>query len=247
MRKIYLFSLVLLVLLVGHASAYQESMEKPWAINECKPLKQTSYACDTIIMDSISQPNGSITYPNITMNKSGATFTYEYCADSGIGEGSFNTVCEEYNVSAPVRFEVTPNGEVYSTSSTMVQIFLMLFFIALIWGFYIISSRVDYESWHKKIQNKYEKKNSVKIVVSSMAMFLLKDSFLVYYLLGWPILLLARSMISSFGIASISGIFDAMGIFYTAGLIVIIVLFYGRLQEFIMDIFNESNLREWGI
>jgi len=247
MRKIYLFSLVLLILLVGQASAYQESMEKPWAVDECKDLKQTSYACDTIIMDSISHPNGSITYPNIAMNKSGSTFTYEYCATSGIGEGSFNAVCAAYNVSAPVRFEVTPNGEVYNTQSTIVQIFLILFFVGLMWCFYTVSSKVDYESWHKKIQSKYDEKNSPKVIVSSMAMVLLKDTFLIYYLLGWPILLLARSMIRSFGISSVSGIFDAMGIFYTAGLLIVIVLFWGRLQEFIMDIFDKSNLKEWGI
>ena len=141
----------------------------------------------------------------------------------------------------------TPDGKLYSTGDNLIFMFLILFFASLPLVVYMSTKDIDFDSWHKKISDKYDGKNDVKIILSSMAMIFIKDAFLIYYLLGWPILILVREMITRFNITYVAGIFDAMGIIYTAGLLIVIMLFWGRLQEFIMEIFDEKNLKEWGI
>jgi hypothetical protein len=110
-------------------SATQEMQPKPWAENQCKDFIQTSYVCSSVLLDSITNPDGSIDYINTNMTKNGATYNYTYCATKGIGDGSFNTVCPDYNLSAPVSFQVTQNGE-FAYGSWVVGILLALILVA---------------------------------------------------------------------------------------------------------------------
>lgn len=198
-------------------------------------------------MDSITQPNGTIVYPNISMNKSGSTFTYNYCADSGVGAGSFNTVCASFNVSSPVSFEVTPNGEVSSIEGTLVQLFLILFFIGLMIWYYNVSSKIDFDRWYRAIISKYQKRNYPKVLLSSIVHTFAKETFITYYLLAAPVIMLLDGIIQTFGVSSLSGVFDSLLLIYVIGLVIVAIIFFGKLFEFVAGIVERINEINWGL
>ena len=239
MRKIVTTSLlVMLLMCVALVSASLPTYPEQ-NVGEQFTFCQTCSDASYITLSSIQTPNET-QYINVSMNSTGnSEFCYNYTPQLA-GRYDFRGVSDGCTQTFAVIIDVdTPN--------IVADLILLLFFSALIFVFYSISTRMDYDAWHKKIETKYDGKNAPKVIVSSFAMTLFKNPFLIYYLLGWPILILIRNMIAAYGISSISGIFDAMGIFYTAGLLLVIFLFWGRLQEFVMDIFDEKNLREWGI
>lgn len=129
-KKIFLF-VILTLFIFNSVYAYQEAQPQAWKQGECKDFIQTSYQCSYVILDSITNPDKTINYTNTNMTKNGATFNYTYCANYGLGSGSFNTVCPDYNVSSPVSFEVTPSGSVQTTAEGLGSMIFIVLLISL--------------------------------------------------------------------------------------------------------------------
>ena len=200
----------------------------------CNICQDASY----ITLSTIQTPNNT-SFINQNMTDMGyGDFCYNYTAllpgrhdFRGISDGCLKTFATFVDVDTP---------------NILADIILLIFFSSLILILYSTSSRINYDNWYKSISNKYKEKNTPKVVLSGMMYNLIKDSFLMYYLLGWPILLLLKNIVTSFGMTSISGIFDGVFILYTIGLLAVVILFFGKAQEFIMGISEEAKLARWG-
>jgi len=176
---------------------------------------------------------------------------------SEVGTYGYNIYCECDDCSIIQDFDdlggfaqatliVNPTGESYSTSDSLILIFLAGFFVFLGVAFYTITKDVDFEKWYNKIATKYKDTNGLKVALSCVAYGLVKDSFIVYYLLGWPILLLVQNIITVFGITSIATIFTSMLILYGVGFFAVVALMFGHGQEFIMGLAKEVKSIRWG-
>jgi len=238
LKKVYPAFLLAFIFLISFTSASVQNYPEQ-SVDEQFTFCQTCSDATYITLSTIQTPNSTLfTNQNMTDMGSG-DFCYNYTPVlagrhdfRGISDGCLKTFATYVDVDTP---------------NIVADIILLIFFSSLILILYTTSSRVNYDKWYKSISTKYKEKNSPKVILSGMMYNLVKDSFLLYYLLGWPILLLLKNIVTSFGMTSISGIFNGVFILYTVGLLAVVVLFFGKAQEFIMGIAEEAKLARWGV
>lgn len=246
MMKLNIFFLILcLTLFIPLASADNIGMYK---LDE--PMEITNYCqagdCSYVSLISVEFPNGTMIYPNSSMtpditNKiynSSFTpdligkYTFVTCGDSTI------TVCDsDY-------FDVTYTGK---ETFIGISIILLLFFISLLIGIINLNHKINYEKWYKSILTKYENKNYVKIMLSAIAYNLIKNPFGIYYLFGFPIILIITDIILTYNIETLVPIITNFMYIYAWSAILIGIMFLGQLQEFIMTILDDFKNIQWGI
>jgi len=204
-----------------------------------------SGTCTYMNISSIEYPNGTIFYINSNMTQNGQTFNYSFtpeivgiyyfvtCGDSTIA------VCDKDS------FICTYNGEV--NNDVAIYIFFLLFMCMLIFGYYRISSKVDYEKWYANILRKYEDKNFIKSNLSFVWYSLAKDSFLIYYSLVFIVVLLLSDMAFTFNVIALIPIMEKIVMLYSLGIIAVAFMFIGKGQEMIMKLIDDINNANWGI
>lgn len=141
---------------------------------------------------------------------------------------------------------VTNGGKDLSPQDAYMRIFLTLFFMGIFLLYYKTNQQVDYDKWYNSILKKYEDRNKVKCMLSGMGYFLLKNTTINLYLLGFPILFLILQIIEDYNIVAILTIFQNILFLYTIGIIIVGLSFFGKLQEFIKDITDDIKEEMWG-
>jgi hypothetical protein len=214
-----------------------------------QPMEITNYCqsgtCSYITLISLEFPNGTITYPMVNMTSSNnKSFNYSFTPDL-IGEYTFTTcgdssivVCDSDS------FNVTYTGK---DTFSGINIILLIFFISLLIGVVWLNHKIDYKKWYENILKKYEHKNYVKITLSSIAYNLMKNTFGIYYLFGFPIILIITDIILTYNIESLIGLATNFIYIYAWGFILVGVMFIGQLQEFIVTILEDFNSIQWGM
>jgi len=243
--KLNLFFLVLcLFLILPLVSAENIGLYKQ---NEAMEITNYCQAgdCSYVNLISIEFPNGTMIYPNTNMtpDASNKTYNYSFTPDL-IGEYTFVT-CGDSTIAVcdSDSFDVTYTGD---ETFVGVNIMLLIFFVSLLVGMIQLNRRVNYEKWYKSILNKYESKNYVKITLSAVLYNLVKNTFGIYYLFGFPIMLIITDIILTYNIASLVPIITNFMYIYAWSAIIIGVMFIGQLQEFIMTILDDFKNIQWG-
>jgi len=214
-----------------------------------QPMEITNYCqtgnCSYITLISLEYPNGTITYPNVNMtNNSAKSFNYSFTPDT-IGEYTFVTCGDSLIVVCDSdSFNVTYTGK---DTFTGINIILLIFFISLLLGVIYINHKTDYKKWYNNILNKYENKNYVKIVLSSIGYNLTKNTFGIYYLFGFPIMIIVTDIVLIYNIESLVPIMTNLLYIYSWMALLIGVMFLGQLQEFIVTILEDFKNIQWGI
>lgn len=239
-NKIFLTVLSLLIL-TTLSSADLGSFEQ----NTPVPIRVLSN-CTSV---NLTEVNG-VSINALMTDLGGQTFYYNYTNTSEVGEYTFSwsPSCESCTeVNCGNSFSISPFGEDANMASAFVQIFLLLFFFSLIIGFYMLRRQINFEKWHEGILRKYQLRNTPKVVLSSIGYNLVKNSLLVYYLLIFPILTILLNLISSFSVGALSSMTDLMLTLYGVGLVIVGLVFLGRLQQFIAEMIDLVKDKEWGI
>jgi len=208
------------------------------------PFKFTQVCSDAtyITITSIQTPNSTeIINANMTATGSG-NFYYNYTTDQygrydirGVSDGCLKT------------FSVYFQSGNINTIYVIANIILLLFFISGGFVFFYMSHKINYDQWYNSILSKYEGKNSPKVIFSGIAYSFAKESFMTYYLIGWPIVLIMRGFVETFRLTTLTGIMDAIFIIYAIGFAIVGILFFGKLQEFVLGLVDEANDSDWGI
>jgi len=212
-----------------------------------KPMEITNYCetgdCTFMNLTSLKVPNGTILYPNAEMTKNSQTFNYSY-TPSKIGEYSFIT-CGSPGIAVCDRdtFTVSFNG---NETFTNVNIILLIFFTFLLLGAIYMSRHIDYEKWYKNILNKYRYRNFFKMTASMVGYNFIKNTFGVYYLLGFPIMLILTDIVFTYNIISLTGIMEVLMFVYTWGVLLVGLMLGGQLHEFITKIVDDMKDLDWG-
>ena len=94
---------------------------------------------------------------------------------------------------------------------------------------------------------KYENKNYIKLVLSSIAYNLMKNSFVIYYILILPILLLITDIAYNMPNSIIIEFIPAMFAIYLVGVIITAIYFFGYVQEWLINSMNQLKDQSWGI
>lgn len=239
MKKRISFGLVMLmfIFIVSFSSALDDYPEQDVGVEFtfCQTCEDATY----ITLSSIQTPNSTeIIAQNMTATGAG-DFCYNYTPQlpgrydfRGISDGCLNTFATYVDVDKP---------------NIVADIILLFFFFGIALWTYIASHKIDFDKWHNAMLNKYNGKNTPKIVLYSIGYTIMKDNFILYYLLGWPVLIIIMDIVSSFGMTAISGIIDSIFVIYAIGIAVVGLLFFGKLQEMVMKIIKELKKMTWGV
>jgi len=200
--------------------------------------------CTFINLSSIKYPNGTIIYPGSAMTQNGQTFNFSF-TPSIVGDYFFVTCGDSIiDVCDKDSFFVNYNG---NEDQIITYISLLIFLGLCFIGMVILNKKTNYEEWYSKIVSKYESKNYVKIIASSMAYNFVKETFAILYFIGLLFFLVLTEIIFTYNITALATIIRNFMFVYTLGIMVIGVLLYGHLQEFIIEIITDFKDKDWGL
>ncbi len=141
---------------------------------------------------------------------------------------------------------VTENGNDYNEYTAGVIIGLLVFFCFLFFGLFQLTHKVNFEQWHNKIMRQYETRNFIKFVLGSIIYVVMKNSYVLYYLIGFPIISLINELAFTFNIESLILFAPTLSFIYTFGVIILGAVFFSNVQEWVMDIIKEISDMKWG-
>jgi len=125
--------------------------------------------------------------------------------------------------------------------------FLALILILLIISFRIMASKMDQDKWFEKVKERYYKRNFIKLTMASVALAFARDSFMVIYVLFLPVVFLFYEIATLSGATLIIPIINALTIIYGIGMLIIIILFFGKIQEIVYSVIESGRNENWGI
>lgn len=177
------------------------------------------------------------------LNVSGGNFTeigqyvtFFYCEVAGEIGGFF-----EYG------FDVTAEGGSLQLPDSLVRMFLIIFFITLLASTYFIVRKIDFKKWNDSIMEKYKEKNIVKMVLSAILYNIMKNIYMIYYLIGLPIMIILANITRVYNISGLIIFMDSLLLIYTIGILIVGLVFLSYVQEWIAETIELVKNLDWGI
>lgn len=179
---------------------------------------------------------------------------FEYEAGAGnfseIGQYAVVFYCEvedEIGGFFEYGFDVSPNGIQLTLWDSLVRMFLILFFIGLLAGTYYVVSKTNFKTWNNSIMKKYENRNFVKMVLSAILYNIMKNTYMLYYLIGFPIIMILADITYTYNISGLILIVNAILLIYTIGILIVGVVFLSYVQEWASKLLDTAKDLDWGI
>ncbi len=212
-------------------------------------LVQFCPTCSYITISSITYPDNTISYLNSNMTRNGSTYEYLFIDTSQIGKYIYFVEGDKDGIvqGEALNFEINYSGKDLYTSQSIIYILLSVLLVTSSLVFTHLSSKVDFDAWNNKIQKKYEGKNYIKATLASVGFTFARETFMTIYFLMLPVVIMVRELTILAGIDSIMIIINIFAIIYSVGMIIIIGLFFGKIQEFIVNMSERIKNEKWGI
>lgn len=240
------YTLFLLVFLVSMVSASTLPQYNSKQVDEEFSFCQVCNGATYINLSNIETPN-STEIINAGMSIVGeGSFCYNY-TPTQVGRYDFTGISDGCSKTFAVYIDVTADGSTYDTGDSLIRIFIAIFFILMMLGFYKITNGVNYESWYEKIKKEYTTRNAVKWALSAIVYNIMKNGYIVYFLLGLPIMLMSMDLVYIYNITSIALYMRSILYIYIAMIMVLGVVFLSHLQEWFMDAIESIEDIDWGI
>jgi len=247
MKKNLLFiNLALFIFLMSFISANTLTQYSSKPVDKEFNFTQNCYDASYITLSTIITPN-STEEINANMTSIGeGSFVYNY-TPTQIGRYDFVGISDSCSNTFAVYVDIIPNGEIYDTGDSLIYIFVAIFFIFMMIGFHKVSKMVNYENWYEDIKKKYITRNFVKWSLAAIAYNIMKNGFIIYFLLGLPIVLILTDLVFLFNITSIALYMQSILYIYITLIVVLGIIFLGFLQEWFMDFIKQIQDIDWGI
>jgi len=165
-----------------------------------------------------------------------------------IGNYAFEMQCNSSNEGGFYThdFQVTPTGEPTNNTQLYSRIFLLLFFMLLIFLIQWNQKSIDYDKWYNSIAEKYQTKNTFRWILSAVGYNMFKNSYIFSYLVGLLGLLVLTELTVFFNITSVISIMKIVLGLYTWGALVVVIVFFSQVQEWIMEWKEDIEKMGWG-
>lgn len=231
--------------------AAQGCADEGWkGYSEISTNKTITITCPTCtyINFTLVNSNQEITLDNVGMAKSGSTFSYTFLNTTLNKTGTY--LADGYsNLDTPLSFcfDVTPSGKADSIAYLFVNFILFLLIIGMMLGFAYFNKTINFEKWHNKILSKYEDKNPVRAFFSSLVYVFMRDPFLIYYLLGWVLLIIIEDIVFTFNLLIIHTLVVNMIDLYAVGLFIVGLMFVGIAYQFLKETWDKFDSLKWGL
>jgi len=246
-KRFFLFFLFLMLIVsVSAIESHQKDVNYTYS--------ETVANAESCNLTTINFPNGNSSDLDIPLVQDGFKFSTLITQGnfSQIGVTCWAILCYDSDatpqyIDAVKCLDITSSGTKPNIPNGIANMLLILFFVALIVGLYIISSRINFESWHNSIIRKYENKNYVKLVLGSIAYNIMKNIYVIYYLLGFPLILILTDIAYTFGVTSMIDILGILLFIYTIGTIIVGIYFISHVQEWLVNLLNQIKDMDWGM
>lgn len=162
---------------------------------------------------------------------------------------AFIARCETTNAGGcfEAHFQTTASGIPLSIYDSLVRMFLIIFFIVLLAGTYHVVAGIDFKRWNDRIIEKYKTRNFVKMVLSALAYNIMNNIFIIYYLIGLPIIMILTDLTRVYNIAGMILFMDVVLFVYLIGVLIVGLVFFSYVQEWIMITWDLVSDINWGI
>lgn len=144
-------------------------------------------------------------------------------------------------------FDVTATGVKLSLWDALVRIFLIIFFITLLMGTYHVVGHINFKKWNDNIIKKYQTKNFVKMVLGALLYNIMKNVFIIYYLIGIPIFLILNDIVYTYNVAGLILFMNVLMFIYLVGLLIVGLIFISYVQEWVAELWDMIKDLDWGI
>lgn len=241
-----LYTLFLLVLFLSFISASTLTQYQSKKVNEEFSFCQTCQDATFITLSSIETPN-STELINLNMTSvGGQEFCYNYTPVQ-IGRYDFRGISDGCLKTFAVYIDITADGNTYDTGDSLIRIFVAIFFILMMVGLHKISKGVNYEKWYEKIKEQYITRNFVKWSLAAIGFNIMNNLFIIYFILGLPIMLILMDLIFIYNITSIALYMKSLLYIYIVLVMILGVVFLSYVQEWFMDFIKMIEDIDWGI
>jgi len=246
MNKKIIVMLMLGMFLISFASAFdshKQNIDYDLTISH-----NTATSCQATW---IKYPNGTQNILNQEMTKDGTTFysTISSGNFSSLGTTCLGISCTDGSTSevGSKCLDVTQNGERLDISSVLVYIIILSSFIMVGFILHLITKKSDLSKWENTLMAKYQNKNYIKLVLGSIGYNILKNPYVLYYLLGLPIILTLVDLSYAYSLGGLLDILKAILVIYFVGVIIVGLIFMSYVQEWFMDLLDKITNMEWGV
>jgi len=246
MGKKNVILLMLFLFSISFITAEAIGQRQDAELNKIYLISQPCATCSYINI-SVYNKNG-VVLNNVPMINNGSTWTYAFTPNTTLrhdvnGKGDINGVADSF----AFWFDVTLSGEQTGNSKVVASLIFLLFIVGLIVGLAMLQHRIDFEKWHDKILKKYEHKNFMKIILAGIGYSFMKDSFLIYYLLGWPLLIMVNDIAFTFGLESIYNLLTVCIDLYSVGLFFVGLIFIAGAWQILLELWDKFQNMKWGV
>jgi len=186
-------------------------------------------------MTNLSLDDRLATVPASFMNKTGVYHWYVVCEGNTNG-GSMQGIVD-----------VTQSGEGYLDKPMTPQIILITFFTALLFLVAYLKNKIDFEKWYKNMLKKHEKRNFVKLTFSIIGYNIMKNVYILYYLIGFVLMTLIYNIAFLYNLEVILPIFKILMFIYSWSVILIGLVLIGNIQEWAMNWMKDLEDNNWGM
>ncbi len=241
-----LFINLLMIVFLMSLSSATLSNYPPKQVDEEFSFCQVCENSNFITLSNIETPNATeIINTNMTSTGAGS-FCFNY-TPTQVGRYDFTGISDGCLKTFAVYVDVTPNGKVYNTGDSLIYIFVALFFMAMMLVVYKVSRSINYDAWYESIKEKYITRNFVKWSLAAIAFNIMNNAFIIYFLLGLPIVLILMDLVFIFNITSIALYMQSLLYIYIVLVMVLAVVFLGFVQEWFMGFIEDIQETNWGI
>lgn len=245
-NKLSILSIFMVVLFMSLISANTLTQYQSKQVNEEFSFCQVCEDSTFITLSNIETPNETELINSNMISTGNGSFCYNY-TPTQVGRYDFVGISDGCSKTFAVYIDITPNGKTYNTGDSLIYIFVALFFIAMMVGFYRATKSINYEAWYEKIKEQYITRNFVKWALAAIAYNIMTNAFIIYFLLGLPIMLILMDLVFIFNISSIALYMQSLLYIYIVLIMVLGVVFLGFLQEWFMGFIEDIQNINWGI
>lgn len=247
MNKINYFTfLALIFICMSFVSAEAIGQRQDAKLDNSYLISQPCASCSYINISLFTKDG--IVLDNVPMVNNGTSWIYNFTPTTLLrhdvnGIGDINGIDNSF----AFWFDVTLSGNQTANTSIAANFLLFLFIFGLIIILIYLHSKIDFEKWHNKIISKYNDKNPIKVLITSLAYTFMKDGFYMYYLLSWPLLMIILDVTYTFNIISIYSLIENIVDIYFVGFIIVGLIFVGSAYQFLKELWNKFEKMKWGV
>jgi len=179
----------------------------------------------------------------------GGIFTYDYCNTSQLGIHTVEGIISSAGVEQGWAYDIniTLTGKVLGIATTLMHIILILLLISLGFLYHHMSASADLEKWNKKLYQEYKDRNYVKMVLGTIGYHIAKSKFIIYYLIGLPIILVVTEASLLYNLEAFHTVLQNFLIVYVIGVVIVGIVFLSHIQEWFLDLLKMIQDNDWGI